>query len=69
MKEEFKKFVGIAIFLMVFWGIMGLIQGKGFWGSINMEINAIGYAVSLAIKIALFAGVAWLIVDYFKSDK
>ncbi len=67
MKEEFKGYIGIAIFLMVIWGVFGLIGGDGFFGGIGMQIDAIGDIVSLVLKVALLFGVIWFISTLFKK--
>jgi len=69
MREEFKGYIGIAIFLMVLWGIFGLIGGDGFFGGIGQQIDAIGDIVSLIIKFALVIGVIWFISTLFKKKK
>ena len=68
MKKELKGFIGIAAFILILWGIFGLISGNGFFGGIGKEIDAIGDLVALALKIALIIGVIWLVYALFKKE-
>ena len=65
MKKE--EFIGIAISLMLFWGIFGLIGGHGFWGGIWIQIDAIVNIVLTIIEEILFLGVMWFILTLFKN--
>tara|TARA_B110000211_G_C13859301_1_gene455763 strand:- start:425 stop:643 length:219 start_codon:yes stop_codon:yes gene_type:complete len=67
MKEEYKRYIGIAILFMGLWGISGLINGDGFFGGIEMQIDAVGDIVSSVIKGALIVGVIWFISTLFKK--
>lgn len=70
MKDDLKGIIGVAIFLMILWGLTGLIGGDGFFGGIGKQIDAIGDIISYIIKAALFFGVIWLIITVFgKKDK
>jgi hypothetical protein len=67
MTEEFKGYIKIAIFLLVLWGLIGLIQGDGFLNGIGKQIDGIGDIVSILIKLILAIGVIWFIISLFKK--
>ncbi len=66
--KDYKGYIIVAIFLMVIWGIFGLIDGSGFLGGIGNQIDAIGDIISLIIKIVLAFGVIWFIINIFKKN-
>lgn len=67
MRKEIKGILGVVIFLMVIWGLFGLVDGEGFIGGIGTQIDAFGDIVSLVIKIVLIIGVIWFITTLFKK--
>lgn len=69
MNDKLKNYFGIALFLIVIWGIIGLIRGDGFFGGIGIQIDAIGDIVSLIIKGVLFIGLIWFILNLFNKKK
>ena len=69
MNEQLKNIIGIAIILMIIWGIIGLIGGDGFFGGIGNQIDAIGDIVSFIIKAVLIMGVIWFLIQIFKGKE
>ncbi|MGX9987533.1 hypothetical protein [Soonwooa purpurea] len=67
MNENYKLGFGIAIFLIVCWGIFGLFEGRGFFDPTLEIIDELGNTISFIIKIALFGGVIWFFYSIFKK--
>ena len=53
MSENIKNIIGVVMFLVILWGLKGLIVGEGFSGAIYLQLYAIGEIVSILIKFAI----------------
>lgn len=67
MNENYKVGIGIVIFLIISWGIFGLIDGKGFFEPTNEIIDEAGNTISKIIKIVLIGGIIWFLFSIFKK--
>ena len=69
MSENIKNIIGVVMFLVILWGLKGLIVGEGFSGAIYLQLYAIGEIVSILIKFAIIIGIIWLIIFLFSKNK
>lgn len=69
MSENIKNIIGVVLFLVILWGLHGLIVGEGFFGAIYLQLYAIGELVSIVIKFAIIIGIIWLILFLFSKNK
>lgn len=69
MEDEFMDYIGPAIGIMLLWGVFGLINGKGFFGAIEMNIDMIGDIVSEIIKLVLYIGVFTFVISSLNKYK
>ena len=51
---------------MLAWGVLGLIEGKGFFGGIGVQFDAIGDLFVMALKGVAIIGIGWFILDRLK---
>jgi hypothetical protein len=55
----------VVVLILILWGIIGLVEGKGFFGGIGNEFSAIGNLTSLIVKVligfGLVAGIVYLL--------
>ncbi len=57
-----KNAIVIAIFLLVLWGIFGLMDGVGFFGGIRNSLVAIWKLMGIAGRIIVFAIIVGVII-------
>ena len=62
-----KNVIIFALFLMTGWGLLGLVNGDGFFGGIGQEFDAIGDLFAMVVKGLVFIGVGWLILEKLKD--
>lgn len=69
MKENLKIVFGVALFLVIIWGVFSSIQGKGFFEPTIEVIDELGNTISFLLKIIIFSGIVWFIISLFKKSK
>ena len=65
--DGLKNIIIFALFLMIGWGLLGLVNGDGFFGGIGQEFDAIGDIFAMVVKGLVFIGVGWLILEKLKD--
>lgn len=60
--------IGALVFIAS-WGVMGLIEGDGFFGGIGKQFDAIGRLVAMVLKGAVILGALWLGVQWLSSKE
>lgn len=69
MNDNTKTVFGIIFFLIVCWGIAGVLNGKSFFEPTLEIIDEMGNTFSNIIKIVLFIGIIWFVFALIKKKK
>ena len=69
MNSSTKKFSFVATFLLILWGLEGVLSGDGFLNGIGGQIDATGDIISLIIKYALIFGGIWFVIQLIKGKE
>ncbi len=63
---------GVAVGLLILWGIIGILEGNGFLGGILVQFRAIVEIVELALKIGVLFGAGYLVyllLKWYRATK
>lgn len=67
MGENTKNIGGLVLIFLVIWGIIGLINGDGFFGGIIDNIQAIGNIIVNLIQSLFVIGIIWVLILIFRT--